>query len=85
MGFLSLDCPFFQFFTEKFSPLQKIYKNLFPSIFFNFTACKTLENYFLQFSSNKFIKIYFSSFPIPIFYTVPLKIFSKIFSNTSMC
>ena len=85
MGFLSLDCPFFQFFTEKFSSLQYIYKNLFPSIFFYFTTCKTSENYFLQFSSNKFIKIYFSSFPIPVLYTVPLKIFSKIFYNTSIC
>ena len=36
------------FFSSFSITLKLIYKNLFYSIFFNFTICKTLENYFLH-------------------------------------
>ena len=37
--------------------LTQIYKNLFYSLFFNFTPCKTSENIFFISKPNKFIKI----------------------------
>ena len=58
--------------------------NFFFSIFHN-TSNKFLKIYFLHFSSKFFfspyktLENYFPSFLFPVLYTVPLKIFSKIF------
>ena len=72
---------FFFIINEFFFPIissngkiTKISKNHF---FFHNTSNKFLKIYFLQFSSNKFIKNLFSFiFFFPILYTIPLKTFS---------